>query len=61
MQVHDHHRRPTREPRKGLDARIDGGEADKPLIAGFGGIPLKRQKYTVLTDRAPNPTHQDGA
>ena len=30
--------------------------ADKPLIAGFGGIPPKRQKYTVLTDRARNPT-----
>jgi hypothetical protein len=37
------------------------GRADKPLIAGFGGIPLKRQKCAVLIDRVPNPTHQDGA
>ena len=43
-------------PRKCLEARIDRGEGRKPLIARFGGIPLKRQKYTVLTDRAPTPT-----
>lgn len=27
----------------------------KPLIARFGGIPMKRQKYAVLDDRQPNP------
>jgi hypothetical protein len=25
----------------------------KPLVARFGGIPLKRQKTAVLTDRLP--------
>jgi hypothetical protein len=25
----------------------------KPLVARFGGIPLKRQKNAILTDRAP--------
>jgi hypothetical protein len=29
----------------------DGNQ--KPLVARFGGIPLKRQKTAVLTDRAP--------
>ena len=43
-------------PRKCLEARIERGEGRKPLIARFGGIPLKRQKYTVLIDRAPTPT-----
>jgi hypothetical protein len=28
----------------------------KPLVARFGGIPLKRNKNTVLFDRAPDPT-----
>ena len=27
----------------------------KPLVARFGGIPLKRQKKAVLTDRQPSP------
>jgi hypothetical protein len=30
----------------------DGGR--KPLVARFGGIPLKRQKKATLVDRAPN-------
>ena len=27
----------------------------KPLVARFGGIPLKRQKKAILTDRQPAP------
>jgi hypothetical protein len=30
----------------------DGGR--KPLVARFGGIPLKRHKTSVLVDRNPN-------
>jgi group II intron reverse transcriptase/maturase len=42
-------------PRKCFQASVDRGEGRKPLIARFGGIPLKRQKNAVLTDRAPLP------
>jgi group II intron reverse transcriptase/maturase len=45
-------------PRKCLEARIDRGEHRKPLVARFGGIPLTRQPYAVLTDRAAAPTPQ---
>ena len=34
-------------PRKCLEARIDRGEGRKPLIARFGGIPLKRQSNWI--------------
>ncbi len=30
-------------------------EGRKPLVVRFGGIPLKRQKKTVITDRLPDP------
>lgn len=33
--------------------RHDGG---KPLVARFGGIPLRRRKKAVLVDRAPVPS-----
>ena len=40
-------------PRTCLEAvRIREGN-QKPLVARFGGIPLKRQKNAVITDRAP--------
>jgi group II intron reverse transcriptase/maturase len=40
-------------PRTCLEAvRIREGNR-KPLVARFGGIPLKRQKTAVITDRAP--------
>jgi hypothetical protein len=42
-------------PRKCLQARTDRGEGRKPLIAQFGGIPLTRQKNTILVDREPVP------
>jgi group II intron reverse transcriptase/maturase len=41
-------------PRKCIEARVDrsGG---KPLVARFGGIPLRRQKDTVISDRVLVP------
>jgi group II intron reverse transcriptase/maturase len=42
-------------PRTCLEAvRIREGN-QKPLVARFGGIPLKRRKNAVITDRAPGP------
>lgn len=41
-------------PRTCLEARI-GRAGRKPLVARFGGIPLKRQKKAVLNDRQPVP------
>ena len=41
-------------PRTCLEAvRIREGN-QKPLVARFGGIPLKRRKNAVITDRAPS-------
>jgi hypothetical protein len=40
-------------PRKCMQARVERGEGRKPLVATFGGIPLRRQKNAVLTDREP--------
>jgi group II intron reverse transcriptase/maturase len=45
-------------PRTCLQASINRGEHRKPLVARFGGIPLTRQQYAVLTDHAPTPTPQ---
>jgi hypothetical protein len=39
-------------PRTCLEARVPR-EGRKPLVARFGGIPLRRQRDTVLTDRIP--------
>jgi group II intron reverse transcriptase/maturase len=41
-------------PRKCVEARIERS-GRKPLVARFGGIPLRRQKDAVLTDRLPVP------
>jgi len=41
-------------PRKCLEARIER-TGRKPLVARFGGIPLRRQRDAVLTDRLPVP------
>jgi len=41
-------------PRTCFEARIERA-GRKPLVARFGGIPLKRQKKAVLTDRQPAP------
>jgi len=42
-------------PHKCLQASVNRGKDRKPLVATFGGIPLRRQKYAVLQDRAPVP------
>jgi len=41
-------------PRKCIQARIARNDR-KPLVAQFGGIPLRKQKRAVLQDRQPNP------
>jgi hypothetical protein len=45
-------------PRTCFQARVDRGEHRKPLVAQFGGIPLKRQRHAIITDRASAPTPQ---
>jgi hypothetical protein len=40
-------------PRKCFHAVVERGAGRKPLVARFGGIPLRRQKKAVLTDREP--------
>ena len=40
-------------PRKCMQVRVERTEGRKPLVATFGGIPLRRQKNAVLTDRQP--------
>ncbi len=39
-----------------FEARMDRAGRD-PLVARFGGIPLKRQKMAVINDRPAMPTH----
>ena len=48
-------------PRRCFGARADR-EGRKPLVARFGGIPLRRQKKAVLTDRhtVPGATRSHG-
>jgi len=40
-------------PRKCMQVSVERGEGRKPLVATFGGIPLRRQKNAVLIDREP--------
>jgi hypothetical protein len=40
-------------PRKCMQVSVDRGEGRKPLVATFGGIPLRRQKNAILRDREP--------
>jgi len=40
-------------PRKCMQVSVDRGEGRKPLVATFGGIPLRRQKNAILWDREP--------
>jgi hypothetical protein len=42
-------------PRTCFQASVNRGEGRKPLAATFGGIPLKQQKNSVLTDREAVP------
>jgi Type II intron maturase/Reverse transcriptase (RNA-dependent DNA polymerase) len=41
-------------PRRCFEASVGRGGGRKPLVARFGGIPLRRQKTAVLTDRLPD-------
>ena len=41
-------------PRTALHCVVERGGGRKPLVAQFGGIPLKRQKKTTIVDRSPN-------
>jgi hypothetical protein len=41
-------------PRKCFEARIERS-GRKPLVARFGGIPLRRQRHAVITDRVLVP------
>jgi group II intron reverse transcriptase/maturase len=41
-------------PRRCFEARVER-DSRNPLVARFGGIPLKRQKKAVLNDRLPPP------
>jgi group II intron reverse transcriptase/maturase len=43
-------------PRKCLQVTVPRGER-KPLVATFGGIPLRRQRTAILTDREPVQTN----
>src|SRR5204862_8228478 len=36
-----------------LQVTVERGDGRKPLVARFGGIPLKRQQKAVLLDRIP--------
>ena len=47
-------------PRKCLQARVERSQGRKPLVATFGGIPLIRQKYAAINDRAPVPAAARG-
>ncbi len=40
-------------PRKCLQVSVPRGEDKKPLVARFGGIPLKRKQEAILVDRLP--------
>ena len=46
--------RESRGPRVCFEARTQR-PGRKPLVARFGGIPLKRQKRAVIDDRRPAP------
>ena len=40
-------------PRKCLQARVERGNGRKPLVATFGGIPLRRERNAILINREP--------
>jgi hypothetical protein len=42
-------------PRSCMQVSVERSDGRKPLVATFGGIPLRRQKNAVLTDRVPVP------
>jgi hypothetical protein len=46
-------------PRRCFQVSVERGEGKKPLVAMFGGIPLRRQKNSVLTDRGHALTERE--
>jgi group II intron reverse transcriptase/maturase len=42
-------------PRRCFQASVERGNSRNPLVARFGGIPLRRHKQAVLADRQPVP------
>ena len=42
-------------PYRCMQVRVARAEGSKPLVATFGGIPLKRQQNAVVRDRVPLP------
>ena len=42
-------------PRVCLQVVVQRGNGKHPLLAQFGGIPLKRQRQAILTDKQPEP------
>ena len=57
------HKAPVRTPdgvRKCLEARRERGDGKAPLVARFGGIPLRRQKLSPLKDQDPRTTIRFG-
>jgi hypothetical protein len=40
-------------PRTGFQVTVPRDKGRKPLVAQFGGIPLRRQRTAVLVDKAP--------
>jgi group II intron reverse transcriptase/maturase len=48
-------------PRKCLQVSIQRDKSRKALVATFGGIPLRRQKTAVLTDRDPDRDRARGS
>ena len=42
-------------PHRCLQVRVDRSKGRKPLVATFGGIPLRRRTHAVLKDREPVP------
>ena len=40
-------------PRACLKVEVQRGDGKRPLVAQFGGIPLKRKRQAVLTDQQP--------
>ncbi len=40
-------------PRAALAVTVERGDGKRPLVAQFGGIPLRRQKQAVIVDRSP--------
>jgi hypothetical protein len=46
-------------PRRCFLLSVGRGEGNKPLVARFGGIPLRRQKNAVLIDRVQALTERE--